>query len=235
MIVRLENVWKVYNLGKTKVVALKEVSLKIREGEFVSIMGPSGSGKSTLLHLIGCLDKPTKGKVYIFGKDISKLNDNQLAKIRNKKIGFVFQMFYLIPTLTAIENVELPMVFAGVPKKKRVKRAKRLLEWVSLGDRLYHKPSELSGGQQQRVAIARALANDPDLILADEPTGALDVESAKTVMDLFKKLHRDGKTIIIVTHDPKVASYAERIIVIKGGKIIANGISIDEAVELLKK
>ena len=235
MIVRLENVWKVYKLGKTKVIALKDVSLRIKEGEFVSIMGPSGSGKSTLLHLIGCLDKPTKGKVYIFGKDISKLNDNQLAKIRNKRIGFVFQMFYLIPTLTAIENVELPMIFAGIPKKKRIKRAKELLEWVGLGDRLYHKPSELSGGQQQRVAIARALANDPDLILADEPTGALDVESAKIVMNLFKKLHRDGKTIIVVTHDPKVASYAERIIVIKGGRIIADGISIDEAVELLKK
>ena len=219
MIVRLENVWKVYKLGNTKVIALKDVSLKIKEGEFVSIMGPSGSGKSTLLHLIGCLDKPTKGKVYVFGKDISKLNDNQLAKIRNKRIGFVFQMFYLIPTLTAIENVELSMIFAGIPKKKRIKRAKELLEWVGLGDRLYHKPSELSGGQHQRVAIARALVNDPSILLADEPTGNLDSKSGIEIMKILDKLHHAGNTIILVTHEEYIAEHADRTINLFDGKI----------------
>jgi len=220
-IVRLENVWKVYEEGKVKTLALQGVSLKIKERESVAIMGPSGSGKSTLLHLIGCLDKPTKGRIWIEGKEISKLNENELAEIRRNKIGFVFQFFYLIPTLTALENVVLPMIFKGVKKEERERRARELLKMVGLEKRMHHKPSELSGGERQRVAIARALANEPKILLADEPTGNLDSKSGALVMKILKKLNKEkGVTLIIVTHDKKIASYADRIIYLKDGKII---------------
>jgi putative ABC transport system ATP-binding protein len=234
-VITLRDVTKIYRLGKTDFKALDGISLEIRKGEFISIMGPSGSGKSTLLHIMGCLDRPTSGEVYVLGKDVRKLSDNELANLRNRKIGFVFQLYYLLPNLTALENVEVPMIFAGLPKEKRVKRAMQLLKLVGVDDVYDHKPVELSGGQRQRVAIARALANDPEIILADEPTGALDIESAEVVMNIFKKLNKEGKTVVIITHDPKVAAYAERIVVIKGGKIVADGVNIDEATEILKK
>ncbi len=234
-VITLRDVTKIYRLGKTDFKALDGISLEIRKGEFISIMGPSGSGKSTLLHIMGCLDRPTSGEVYVLGKDVRKLSDNELANLRNRKIGFVFQLYYLLPNLTALENVEVPMIFAGLPKEKRVKRAMQLLKLVGVDDVHDHKPVELSGGQRQRVAIARALANDPEIILADEPTGALDIESAEVVMNIFKKLNKEGKTVVIITHDPKVAAYAERIVVIKGGKIVADGVNIDEATEILKK
>ena len=223
-IVRLENVWKVYEEGKVKTLALQGVSLKIKEKESVAIMGPSGSGKSTLLHLIGCLDKPTKGKIWIEGKEVSRLNENELAEIRRNKIGFVFQFFYLIPTLTALENVSLPMVFKGVKKEERERRARELLKLVGLEKRMHHKPSELSGGERQRVAIARALANEPKILLADEPTGNLDSKSGTLVMKILKRLNKEkGVTLVIVTHDKKIASYADRIIYLKDGKIIKGG------------
>jgi len=235
-IVVLKNVWKVYKIGETEVYALRDVNLRIKEGEIVGILGPSGSGKSTLVHIIGCMDRPTKGEVYLFGKNILNLNDRELAELRNKYIGFVFQMFYLFPNMTALENVEIPMIFAGVPKKKRVERAKELLKAVNLLERADNLPSQLSGGEQQRVAIARALANDPKIILADEPTGSLDVKSSEIIINLFKKLNKEyGKTIIIVTHDIKVAENVDRIIVIKKGSIVADNVSIDEALEILKK
>ena len=234
-VIEVRDVWKVYDLGRVKEVALRGVNLKVKEGEFLAIMGPSGSGKSTLMHIIGCLDRPSKGRVILFGRDVSKLKDNQLAEIRKRKIGFVFQLYYLFPNLTAFGNVELPMIFARVPKKERVKRVRELLKKVGLLDKSNHYPSELSGGQQQRVAIARALANDPEILLADEPTGALDTKSASMIMDLFKEVNNEGKTVIVVTHDPKVASYAERIAVIKDGKIIKEDASVDEAIELIRE
>ncbi len=235
-IISLENVWKIYNLDGYKTYALKNINLKIKKGELVTILGPSGSGKSTLVHIIGCLDKPSKGKVYIFEKDISKLKESELAEMRKKKIGFVFQQFYLFPNLTALENVELPMIFAGIPKKDRIERAKVLLKEVGLLEKANHYPSKLSGGEQQRVAIARALANNPEIILADEPTGSLDVKSSEKVIQLFKILNEKyKKTVIIVTHDIKIAEYSKRIIVLKKGSIVADGVSIDEALELLKK
>ena len=221
-IVKCKDVWKVYNPGTSaEVKALRGVNLKIKKGDFVSIMGPSGSGKSTLLHCIGCLDTPTKGKVYIDGVDVSTLNDNELALIRRYKIGFVFQFFNLVPSLSALENVELPMVFAGLPKEKRRKRAMLLLKEVGLSRRINHRPSQLSGGEQQRVAIARALANNPDIILADEPTGNLDSKSGEEIMRIFMDLNKKlGKTVIVVTHDPVVAKKSKKIIRIMDGKII---------------
>ncbi len=219
--VECKNVWKIYNEGTpAEVRALQGANLKIKKGEFVSIEGPSGSGKSTLLHCIGCLDTPTRGKIYIDGQDISKLDGKSLAMIRRKKIGFVFQFFNVIPSLTALENVELPMVFAGFDKHTRIKRAKQLLEKVGLSKRLNHKPSELSGGETQRVAIARAMANDPVLLLADEPTGNLDSRAGKEIIDIFSKLNNEGKTIVIITHDPSIAKRAKRRLKIKDGKII---------------
>jgi len=218
-IIRAENVWKVYGKGDAAAYALKGVNVDIYPGEFVAIMGPSGSGKSTLMHILGLLDTPTKGHVYVHGKDVSKLSEDERAVIRRKTIGFVFQQYNLSPSLTAIENVELPMLFAGVPAKQRRERAKKLLEMVDLGNRLYHYPNQLSGGQQQRVAIARALANDPEIILADEPTGNLDTERGKKVMEIFHRLNKQGKTIVLVTHDPEIAKHAKRIILIRDGEI----------------
>ncbi|NPA77162.1 MAG: ABC transporter ATP-binding protein [Candidatus Diapherotrites archaeon] len=219
-IIRADNVWKVYGTGDAATYALKGVSVEIYPGEFVAIMGPSGSGKSTLMHILGLLDTPTKGHVYVHGTDVSTLGEDERAILRRKTLGFVFQQYNLSPSLTAIENVELPMLFAGVPAEKRHKRAKELLEMVDLGNRLYHYPNQLSGGQQQRVAIARALANDPEIILADEPTGNLDTERGKKVMEIFHQLNERGKTIVLVTHDPEIAKHAERVIMIRDGEIL---------------
>ncbi|MFO8016509.1 MAG: ABC transporter ATP-binding protein [Candidatus Woesearchaeota archaeon] len=219
-IISLDNVWKIYQMGDVEVPALRGLTLNIREGEFVSIMGPSGSGKSTSMNMVGCLDIPTKGTIDLEGRNISSMSESELAQIRGRKIGFIFQQFNLINTLTALENITLPMVFQNIDEEKRVSRAKKLLGMVGLGDRTSHKPTELSGGQQQRVAIARALANDPDVILADEPTGNLDTRTGDTVMSFLSKLHREeGKTIVMVTHDPHVANSAERIEHLKDGKI----------------
>lgn len=220
-IIKLDDVWKIYKMGDVEVKALQGLSLDVKEGEFVALMGPSGSGKSTAVNMIGCLDVPTKGKIWLDSHDISKLRESDLAQIRGKKIGFIFQQFNLISTLTALENVALPMVFQSVYREERVKRATELLEIVELGDRLSHKPSELSGGQQQRVAIARSLANNPEVILADEPTGNLDSSTGETVMSFLQKLNRkERKTIIMVSHDRNVANHADRIEFLKDGKIV---------------
>jgi len=219
-LIRLESVWKIYKLGETHVEALRGISLEIKRGEFISIVGPSGSGKSTCMHIIGCLDTPTEGKVLLEGKDVSKLDESQLALIRGRKIGFVFQFFNLIPTLNALENVMLPMLFQGKSETERKEKAKKLLERVGLGHRIYHKPNQLSGGEQQRVAIARALANDPDIVLADEPTGNLDTKSGKEILEFFREIHKEGKTVVIVTHDMEIARKAKRIIRIKDGKVV---------------
>lgn len=220
-IIKLENVWKTYKMGHVEVNALQGLNLDIKEGEFVAIMGPSGSGKSTAVNMIGCLDVPTKGKILLDNHDISKLGESELAQIRGRKIGFIFQQFNLVATLTAMENVMLPMIFQGIPEPARMKKARELLELVGLGDRIDHKPSELSGGQQQRVAIARSMANDPGVILADEPTGNLDSRTGANVLDFLEKLHHDeNKTIIMVTHDQNLAKIAEHIEFLKDGKIV---------------
>ncbi len=220
MVVETEGLKKIYKLGKVDVVALDGVDLKIYRGEYISIMGPSGSGKTTLFNMIGGLDKPTEGTVYVDGVDISKLDSYELAWLRNRKIGYIFQTFNLIPTLTALENVMLPMIFAGVPREERFKKAKELLETVGLGDRLHHRPMELSGGQQQRVAVARALANDPSIILADEPTGNLDLKTGRQIIDLLKDLNLKRKvTVIAATHDLKMIDVSDRILWIRDGKI----------------
>ena len=215
------DVWKVYNEGtRAEVRALQKINVKFFEKDFVAIEGPSGSGKSTLLHCIGCLDIPTRGKVFFKDEDISKMDETQLALIRRKGIGFVFQFFNVIPTLTALQNVELPMIFAGVPEQQRLKKAKMLLENVGLGERINHRPNELSGGETQRVSIARALANNPAFILADEPTGNLDSKSGNEIMNILTKLNREGKTIIMITHEAAIAKYAKKRLKMKDGKII---------------
>ncbi len=208
---------KIYKLDKVEVPALRGISLTIEEGEYVSIMGPSGSGKSTLMHILGCLDRPTSGQYFLDGQDISSLDEDKLAEIRREKIGFVFQNFNLLPRITNIENGELPMTYAGVPSKERRKRAMELLEKVGLSHRAFHRPTEISGGEAQRVAIARALANNPKIILADEPTGNLDTKTGDEIMNLFEELNREGRTVIIVTHDPEVSSRTKRIIRIRDG------------------
>ncbi|GBC76084.1 putative ABC transporter ATP-binding protein YknY [bacterium HR07] len=222
-IVSVQNVTKIYPMGKVHVVALDGVSFSINAGEFVAIMGPSGSGKSTLMNLIGCLDKPSSGTIAIDNIDIARLSDRQLARLRGSQIGFVFQTFNLIPRIDALANVMLPMTFVGklLAKERRV-RAQQLLESVGLGERMHHLPSELSGGERQRVAIARALANDPKIILADEPTGNLDTKTGKAILDLFVELNRAGRTIVVVTHDATVASYARRIVKLLDGKIVGD-------------
>lgn len=218
-IVKIENLVKIYDTGKVKVHALRGIDLEIEDGEFISIMGHSGSGKSTLMHLIGCLDIPTQGKIYIENTDVSKADDNFLAIIRNQKIGFVFQAFNLINKLNCLHNVITPLIYQGIDRNKRITIAKAMLEKVGLADKFYSKPLELSGGQRQRVAIARALVTNPKIILADEPTGALDTETSKEIMELFTKLNQEGKTVIIVTHENDIANYAKKIIHIKDGKI----------------
>lgn len=222
-IIELKNVWKVYDLGETKVNAVRGISIKVDRGEFIALMGPSGSGKSTTMNLIGSLDIPTKGSVYLDGKDISRLSESGLAQLRGRKIGFVFQQFNLIKTLTALENVMLPMTFQGIPENERRKRAEKLLEEIDLKDRMNHLPKELSGGQQQRVAIARSLANDPEVILADEPTGNLDSKTGSMVMETLKSLHKKGKTIIIVTHDATIAKHAKRTVMLHDGQVKSDG------------
>jgi putative ABC transport system ATP-binding protein len=224
-LLKLEGVYKTYHMGKVTVPVLKDINLEIKKGEYVSIMGPSGSGKSTMMNLVGALDRPSEGRVLLNGNDISKLPDDRLASIRQKMVGFVFQQFNLIPRLTTLENVELPMWFAGIPKRARMKRARDLLVQVGLGDRLKHKSTELSGGQMQRVAIARALANKPEILLADEPTGNLDTKSGEEISKILDKLNAEGRTIIIVTHDPDLAKVAKRIITLRDGEVTNDSIS----------
>jgi len=218
--IELKNVWKVYTMGKVEVPALRGVSLRIKQKDYVSIMGPSGSGKSTLMHMIGLLDTPTKGTVLFENKDVTKMKESKLASLRGKKIGFIFQTFNLIQTMNAVQNVELPMIFQGVPAQKRRKRAIELLEQVGLGHRVDHKPTEMSGGERQRVAIARALANDPELILADEPTGNLDSKSGEQIINILSDLNKAGKTVLIVTHDPNVTKKSRKVIKIKDGRLL---------------
>ncbi len=219
ILLSLDNVSKLYKMGETVVTALDGVSFNVERGEFLSIMGPSGSGKSTCMNLIGCLDKPTSGEILINGKKVSLMNQNQLAEIRNRTIGFVFQQYNLLPNLSVIENVMLPLRYQGIPVAERRKRAEKVLDRMGLSDRLNHKPSELSGGQKQRTAIARATVTDPALILADEPTGALDSHTGESVMDLFNEINREGTTIIVVTHDEKIGRSLPRTIRILDGKI----------------
>jgi putative ABC transport system ATP-binding protein len=220
-VIKIQDVWKTYKLGEVDVTVLKGINFGIVKGSFVAIMGPSGSGKSTLLHIVGALDVPSKGKVFLDGQDVSRFSEDKLAKTRGKKIGFVFQQFNLLHNLTALENVVLPMVFQGISDKERNKRAKMLLSDLGLEKRLHHKPNELSGGERQRIAIARALANDPEIIVADEPTGNLDSTTGKKIMDILIDLHRNqGKTIIVVTHDPNIAEYTEETINIRDGQIV---------------
>ncbi len=223
ILIDLIDVHKHYKMGEVTVKALCGLNLRIHEGEFVAIQGPSGSGKSTAMNMIGALDVPTEGKVMLDGRDISTMSESRLAQIRGKKIGFIFQTFNLINTLTALENVALPMMFQGVSRDARNKRARELLEMVELGERLHHKPTELSGGQRQRVAIARALVNDPEVILADEPTGNLDSKTGTNVMDFLQKLHKEQKkTVIMVTHDPDLTRYADRTELLKDGAIVSS-------------
>ena len=220
MIITVDNINKTYKNGSLELQVLKNISFKVDKGEFLAIMGSSGSGKSTMMNILGCLDNQYEGRYILDGIDISKSTENELSEIRNKKIGFIFQSFNLLPRLTALENVELPLVYSSVPKEERHKRAKELLEMVGLKERIHHRPNELSGGQRQRVAIARALANNPSIILADEPTGNLDSKSEEEIIEILQKLNKMGKTIVIVTHEPSIGEIAERKIVFKDGEII---------------
>ena len=223
-LIKLEGVWKTYKLGKDEELPiLKNVNLEIYPGSFATIMGPSGSGKSTLMHLLGLLDMPSKGKIYLQGRDVSNFSEDKLAEIRGKKIGFIFQQFNLLQNLTALENVMLPMIFQGIPENVRREKAKQLLVSVNLQKRIDHKPAEMSGGEQQRIAISRSLVNDPEILIADEPTGNLDSTTGKNVMEILKKLHEEQKkTIIVVTHDPTIAHYSQNIIHIQDGQIVSN-------------
>ncbi len=218
-LISMRNIWRTYQMGSEQLHALKDVSFEVEKGEYLAIIGPSGSGKSTLMNLIGCLDSPTQGQYWINGNLVSAMSDDELARIRNKEIGFVFQTFNLLSRATALHNVELPLIYAGISTAERLEIARRMLESVELGDRIKHKPNELSGGQRQRVAIARALVNTPSILLADEPTGALDSKTSVEIMLLFEKLHADGNTIIVVTHEPEVAERAHRVITIRDGEI----------------
>lgn len=220
IIISTENLWKIYQLGKQEVNALREATFTISQGEFVAIMGPSGSGKSTLMNILGCLDTPTKGNYYLRGKLVSTLNDNELAYIRNNEIGFVFQVFNLLARATAFHNVELPLIYKGAKRKVREEKTYKALEMVEILDRMNHRPSELSGGERQRVAIARALVNEPSLLLADEPTGNLDSKTGLEIINLFRKIHSQGNTIIVVTHEREIAEHAHRIIFLKDGRIV---------------
>ncbi len=219
VVIRTYDLWKTYIMGDQEINAVSGVDIEIRKGEYVAIMGPSGSGKSTLMNLIGCLDTPTKGEYFINGKLVSAMSDDELARIRNKEIGFVFQTFNLLPRASALHNVELPLIYAGIKSDARLERAKQALQQVDLEARMYHKPSELSGGQRQRVAVARALVNNPSILLADEHTGNLDTATGNEIMGLFERLHQQGNTIILVTHEHDIALHAHRVIHIRDGKI----------------
>jgi putative ABC transport system ATP-binding protein len=219
VVIQTEELWKTYEMGVEQLHALRGVSIEIHKGEYVAIMGPSGSGKSTLMNLIGCLDSPSKGSYWLAGRLVSQLDDDELAYIRNKEIGFVFQTFNLLPRATALHNVELPMIYNGTASAERLERAKNALSQVDLKDRMLHKPNELSGGQRQRVAIARALVNNPSILLADEPTGNLDSQTGEEIMALFARLHGQGNTIILVTHEPDIAAHAHRVIRLRDGKV----------------
>jgi len=222
-IIKLENVWKKYKLGEENLSILKGVNLEIMPGSFATIMGPSGSGKSTLMYLLGLLDTPSVGKIFLDGQDVSDFSEDKLAQIRGKKIGFIFQQFNLLQNLTALENVMLPMIFQGILEPQRIERAKMLLDTVNLEHRINHKPKEMSGGEQQRIAIARSLVNNPEILIADEPTGNLDSTNGKIVMEILAKLHREQKkTIVVVTHDPAIAHYSQNVIHIQDGKIVSN-------------
>ena len=218
-LIETRDLWKTYVMGQEEIHALRGVSIQIERGEYVAIMGPSGSGKSTLMNLIGCLDTPSKGSYLLNGKQVSEMNDNELARIRNQEIGFVFQTFNLLPRASALQNVELPLVYAGIPAKDRLKLAKSAIDRVELTSRMTHKPNELSGGQRQRVAIARALVNSPSILLADEPTGNLDSKTGAEIMALFAKLHEAGNTIVLVTHEADIAAFAHRTISVRDGQV----------------
>ena len=218
-IIHAEDLWRTYQMGAEEILALRGVTFEIQKGEYVAVMGPSGSGKSTLMNLIGCLDTPSKGRYVLRGKVVSEMNDDELAAVRNREIGFVFQTFNLLPRATALHNVELPLVYAGIPKERRIEQAKHALEMVDLADRMTHKPNELSGGQRQRVAVARALVMNPSILLADEPTGNLDSATGEEIMRLFERLHDQGNTIILVTHEKDIADHARRTISIRDGRI----------------
>jgi putative ABC transport system ATP-binding protein len=218
-LIETRDLWKTYVMGSEEIHALRGVSIQIERGEYVAIMGPSGSGKSTLMNLIGCLDTPSKGSYLLNNKEVASMNDDELARIRNEEIGFVFQTFNLLPRATALHNVELPLIYAGVPSKDRQERARQALEKVELTQRASHRPNELSGGQRQRVAIARALVNNPSILLADEPTGNLDSKTGTEIMGVFERLHGGGNTIILVTHEPDIAAHAHRVISIRDGQV----------------
>jgi putative ABC transport system ATP-binding protein len=218
-LISMRNIWKTYQMGSEEVHALRGVEFDVQKGEYLAIIGPSGSGKSTLMNLIGCLDTPTKGEYWINSKLVSEMDDDELARIRNQEVGFVFQTFNLLARATALHNVELPLIYAGIGSAQRHEMAKKSLSSVDLADRMMHKPNELSGGQRQRVAIARALVNHPSILLADEPTGALDTATSYDIMNLFEKLHAEGNTIIVVTHEPDIAAYAHRVIAIRDGQV----------------
>jgi putative ABC transport system ATP-binding protein len=227
MLIQTNDLWKIYDIGAEKIQALRGITMDVREGEYLAIMGPSGSGKSTLMNLIGCLDTPTRGEYFLNGRNVSGMNDDELAHIRNKEIGFVFQTFNLLPRATALHNVELPLIYNGTRSDVRIIKAKEALDLVDLTDRMTHKPNQLSGGQRQRVAIARALVNSPSLILADEPTGNLDTATGVEIMQLLSRLHKGGNTVIIVTHEHDIALYADRIIYIRDGQIEKEEITSD--------
>ncbi|MFZ0391780.1 MAG: ABC transporter ATP-binding protein [Calditrichia bacterium] len=217
--IEMKDVWRIYDTGKIKVEALRGVDLSIKKGEFIAIMGPSGSGKSTLMHILGCLDTPSRGSYILDGDNVQNLDDNRLADIRNRKVGFVFQNFNLLPYASAYENVELPLIFMGTATRERQRKVRELFKLVGLENRMDHKPNELSGGQQQRVAIARALVNDPRIILADEPTGNLDSQSEKEIMELFRRLWQEGNTILMITHDESIADIAQKVIHLRDGRV----------------
>jgi putative ABC transport system ATP-binding protein len=218
-LIAMHDIWKTYEMGSEKVHALHGVSFEVRKGEYIAITGPSGSGKSTLMNLIGCLDTPSQGEYWLNGKNVSEMDDDELARIRNQEVGFVFQTFNLLARATALHNVELPLIYGGIGSAKRHEMAKQALAAVDLADRVTHRPNELSGGQRQRVAIARALVNHPSILLADEPTGALDTHTSQEIMDLFERLHEEGNTVVLVTHEPDIAARAHRIISIRDGQI----------------
>lgn len=219
-VIILQNIVKTYSMGDTSFNALDGIDLRIEQGSFVAIMGASGSGKSTMMNILGCLDRPTSGAYWLDGQQVANLSDDELAVVRNQKIGFIFQNFNLLPRMNALHNVALPLIYAGVPLSERLKKAEKALVSVGLGDRLHHKPNEMSGGQRQRVAVARALVNEPSIVMADEPTGNLDTKSGDEVMKLFVAIHDQGRTVILVTHEPEIAEYTQRVLVMRDGKIV---------------